>query len=127
MPAFFRGNPTFFAVMGLIVISQVLIVQYGGTMFGTVPLSLAQWIKIIVLSASVLVVGFVLRRVHPYIQKEKSRIQHNRASLFSSTNSRSRKTVPEMPEDKRKKDVYDCHKPSKLTEHHVTFYGCHSE
>jgi Ca2+-transporting ATPase len=71
MPAFFRGNPTFFAVMGLIVISQVLIVQYGGTMFGTVPLSLAQWIKIIVLSASVLVVGFVLRRVHPYIQKRK--------------------------------------------------------
>ena len=71
MPAFFRGNPTFFAVMGLIVISHVLIVQYGGTMFGTVPLSLAQWIKIIVLSASVLVVGFVLRRVHPYIQKRK--------------------------------------------------------
>ena len=69
MPAFFRGNPTFFAVMGLIVVTQVLIVQYGGAVFNTVPLSLAQWVKIIVLSASVLVVGFVLRGMYPYIRK----------------------------------------------------------
>jgi len=69
MPVFFRGNPTFFAVMALIVITQVLIVQYGGAVFGTVPLSLAQWIKIVVLSAIVLVVGFMLRVIHPCIRK----------------------------------------------------------
>jgi Ca2+-transporting ATPase len=69
MPAFFRGNPMFFVVMGLIVVTQVLIVQYGGTVFNTVPLSLAQWVKIIVLSASVLVVGFVLRGLYPHIRK----------------------------------------------------------
>jgi Ca2+-transporting ATPase len=61
MPPFFRGNPTFFIVIGLIVATQVLIVQYGGAAFNTVPLSPEQWITIIVLSSSVLVVGFVLR------------------------------------------------------------------
>ncbi len=61
MPPFFKGNPTFFAVMGLIVLAQIAIVQYGGMVFGTVPLSLDEWIKIIVVSASVLVVGFLIR------------------------------------------------------------------
>jgi Ca2+-transporting ATPase len=61
MPPFFRGNPTFFAVMGVIVAVQVLIVQYGGAVFDTVPLSFAQWARIVVLSASVLFVGFALR------------------------------------------------------------------
>ncbi|MFA5332752.1 MAG: calcium-translocating P-type ATPase, PMCA-type [Methanoregula sp.] len=61
MPSFFKGNPTFFVVMGFIVLTQVLIVQYGGAIFHTVPLPLDQWVKIIVLSASVLIVGFVLR------------------------------------------------------------------
>ena len=64
MPAFFRGNPTFFGVMGFVVIIQILIVQYGGSVFNTVPLPVDQWIKIIVLSASVLVVGFVLRHAY---------------------------------------------------------------
>ena len=61
MPPFFGGNPTFFAVMGLIVATQVLIVQYGGAVFNTVPLSPAQWARIIVMSATVLVIGFLLR------------------------------------------------------------------
>jgi Ca2+-transporting ATPase len=61
MPPFFRGNPTFFAVMGIIVSVQVLIVQYGGAVFDTVPLSFAQWATIVIASASVLFVGFALR------------------------------------------------------------------
>lgn len=61
MPPFFRGNPTFFAVMALIVVAQVLIVQYGGTIFDTVPLSVTDWVRIVVLTAPVLIVGFVLR------------------------------------------------------------------
>ena len=61
IPPFFRGNPTFFAVMGLIVATQVLIVQYGGAVFDTVPLSPAQWARIIVMSATVLVIGLLLR------------------------------------------------------------------
>jgi Ca2+-transporting ATPase len=61
MPPFFRGNPTFFIVMGFVVLVQVAIVQYGGAIFATVPLSWLQWITIIVATASVLVIGFVLR------------------------------------------------------------------
>jgi Ca2+-transporting ATPase len=61
MPSFFRGNPTFFIVMGLVVAVQVAIVQYGGIVFATVPLTAAQWVTIVISSASVLVVGFILR------------------------------------------------------------------
>jgi Ca2+-transporting ATPase len=61
MPPFFRGNPMFFIVMGLIIAVQVAIVQYGGAVFSTVPLSPHQWVTIIVATASVLVIGFVLR------------------------------------------------------------------
>lgn len=68
MPPFFRGNPTFFAVMGGIVLTQIFIVQYGGAVFGTVPLSPVQWIKIIVASASVLIVGLTLRITYRYLK-----------------------------------------------------------
>jgi P-type Ca2+ transporter type 2C len=61
MPRFFSGNPTFFVVMGFVVAVQIAIVQYGGAMFATVPLSAMQWLTIIIATASVLVVGFVLR------------------------------------------------------------------
>jgi P-type Ca2+ transporter type 2C len=61
MPPFFRGNPTFFAVMGMIVVAQIAIVQYGGQVFGTVPLSAGEWVRIIVLSGSVLLVGLAMR------------------------------------------------------------------
>jgi len=61
MPPFFRGNPAFFLVMGLIVVLQILIVQFGGPIFATVPLSLEQWARIVVLTASVLVVGLLIR------------------------------------------------------------------
>ena len=61
MPQFFRGNPTFFVVMGLVVAVQVAIVQFGGAVFATVPLSAMQWVTIILATASMLVVGFVLR------------------------------------------------------------------
>jgi len=64
MPSFFRGNPTFFAVMGGIVLVQIAIVQYGGAIFATVPLSPIQWVRIILASAAVLVIGFILRMAY---------------------------------------------------------------
>ncbi len=64
MPPFFRGNPTFFVVMGFIIAVQVAIVQYGGAVFDTVPLSAMQWVTIILATASVLVIGFTLRIIH---------------------------------------------------------------
>jgi Ca2+-transporting ATPase len=68
MPAFFKGNPTFFVVMGAVVLAQILIIQYGGVIFGTVPLSLNQWVMIVVATASVLVIGLLLRILHPIFQ-----------------------------------------------------------
>jgi Ca2+-transporting ATPase len=66
MPPFFKGNPTFFFVMGAIVVLQIIIVQLGGSIFNTVPLSLEQWVKIIGGTASILIIGFLIRKVYPY-------------------------------------------------------------
>ena len=74
MPPFFKGNPTFFVVMGVVVLAQVVIIQYGGTVFGTVPLSPEQWVKIVMVSASVLVVGFVLRVLFRYLPAGKKQV-----------------------------------------------------
>jgi Ca2+-transporting ATPase len=75
MPPFFRGNPTFFIVMSAVVIAQILIIQYGGVVFGTVPLSLEQWIKMIVASSSVLIIGFILRISYRPTNAGKSLVQ----------------------------------------------------
>lgn len=40
-------NPAFFGISLLILVGQILIVQFGGEMFRTEPLSLDQWITII--------------------------------------------------------------------------------
>lgn len=74
MPPFFSGNPTFFVVMGFVVAVQVVIVQYGGAVFATVPISAIQWITIILASASVLVVGFVLRVSYGLFRQRHSRL-----------------------------------------------------
>jgi len=50
--------------MGLIVLVQIAIVQFGGAIFGTVPLSIEQWARIIILTTPVLLVGFLLRTVY---------------------------------------------------------------
>jgi P-type Ca2+ transporter type 2C len=73
MPPFFSGNPVFFVVMGLVVAVQIAIVQYGGAVFATVPLSAMQWIVVILASASVLVVGFVLRVSYRLFRHRHSR------------------------------------------------------
>jgi Ca2+-transporting ATPase len=72
MPAFFKGNPTFFVVMGAVVLAQILIIQYGGVIFGTVPLSLNQWVTIVIATASVLVIGLLLRIVHPIFKERRT-------------------------------------------------------
>ena len=61
MPPLIRGNPAFFIIMGLVVAIQVAIVQFGGTVFATVPLTAGQWFTIVLGTASVLFVGLFLR------------------------------------------------------------------
>jgi Ca2+-transporting ATPase len=52
-------------IVVLIFIGQILIVTFGGELFGVVPLRLEDWAKIIVGSSVVLWVGEILRRVKP--------------------------------------------------------------
>ena len=64
MPSLFRGNPVFYAIMGLIVGIQILIVQYGGEIFDTVPLTPLQWIVIGIGTMPVLLIWPFLRYYH---------------------------------------------------------------
>jgi Ca2+-transporting ATPase len=57
---FFR-NPSFVLIAAVILVGQVLLVQFGGEVFRTVPLSATEWAVILVATAPVLVVGEVLR------------------------------------------------------------------
>lgn len=50
-------NPSFLAIAGVIFIGQVLIVQFGGNIFRTVPLHLTDWLWIVGLTSLVLWIG----------------------------------------------------------------------
>jgi len=53
----------FLLVMGIIVIVQVLLTQFGGTAFNTAPLSLETWLYILGLGLAVLIIGEISRLV----------------------------------------------------------------
>ena len=55
------GNPTFWLIAGLIVAGQVAIVNFGGPVFHTAPLSWTDWLCIVVGTSTVLAVGEALR------------------------------------------------------------------
>jgi Ca2+-transporting ATPase len=59
----FRNCSEFGAIVALIFIGQVLIVTFGGELFGVVPLRLVDWVKIILGTSVVLWVGEVIRWV----------------------------------------------------------------
>ena len=52
---------TFLTVCALIVVGQILIVSFGGTMFNVVPLSLESWLQITIATSVVLWVGEIVR------------------------------------------------------------------
>jgi Ca2+-transporting ATPase len=56
-------NPVFLAIVGLIVLGQVLIVTVGGRVFKVAPLRLTDWLLIAAGTASVLLFAEVTRRV----------------------------------------------------------------
>jgi Ca2+-transporting ATPase len=70
MPPLLKGNPVFFLIMGIIVAIQVIIVQFGGEFFGTVPLSAFQWGIILVGTLPVILIWFILKLLHRYLQGE---------------------------------------------------------
>ena len=56
-------NPTFWIIAAIIPVGQILITQFGGKMFGTVPLNLNQWLSLIGFSALILVIGEIVRLI----------------------------------------------------------------
>ncbi|MBP1927685.1 Ca2+-transporting ATPase [Methanolinea mesophila] len=68
MPPFFKGNPAFFGIMAGIVAIQILIVQYGGALFSTVPLTAAQWVFIILSTAPVLLIWPLVTWSEKYVR-----------------------------------------------------------
>ena len=56
-----KGSSVFLFVLISVLVGQWLIVTYGGKMFRTVPLSLTQWLWIIVGTSPVLIIGELYR------------------------------------------------------------------
>jgi len=56
-------NRVFLAILGLIVVGQVLLVTFGGDIFEVRPLGLLAWLAIAVGTASVLVYAEIVRRI----------------------------------------------------------------
>jgi Ca2+-transporting ATPase len=57
------SNLSFLAITGVILIGQILMVQFGGAIFRTVPLSLTDWLLIIGSTSIVLWVGEIWRLI----------------------------------------------------------------
>ncbi len=67
----FGANKLMLGVFALTFALQVLIIQYGGAFFGTVPLSFAMWVKIVATAFSVIIVSELAKLV--LRKKEKTK------------------------------------------------------
>ena len=56
-----RGSRTFFLVLLLIAVGQVLIVEFGGPVFRTTPLTWVQWLEVIGYTSLIAILGDVVR------------------------------------------------------------------
>jgi Ca2+-transporting ATPase len=66
------GNPVFLAIVGIIVVGQVLIVRFGSTLFRVEPLGLLDWLVIAAATSSVLVFHEVVRRLRLALRPAKT-------------------------------------------------------
>jgi Ca2+-transporting ATPase len=60
----FRHCSEFLTIVALIFVGQILIVTFGGELFGVVPLAFTDWVKIISGSSVVLWIGEFIRFFH---------------------------------------------------------------
>ena len=56
-----KHNPWFMVIAGLIIVLQICIVQFGGRVFRTVPLSFRDWMILLLFSSCVLWIGEIRR------------------------------------------------------------------
>lgn len=64
-------NKAFLIVTAIIVIGQILMVQFGGALFRTIPLALNDWLKIIGYTSIVFWVGEIVRVILSIRNKER--------------------------------------------------------
>jgi Ca2+-transporting ATPase len=67
-------NPMFIAIVSIIFIIQVLVVNFGGPLFRTVPIPLETWAKIILITLSVLPVGYGAKLAAHILFKEEEKV-----------------------------------------------------
>jgi Ca2+-transporting ATPase len=67
------ANPIFLAVIGVIVVGQVLIITFGGDVFKVEPLSVLDWLVITLGTASVVVFAEISRRIRMHQQPAVAR------------------------------------------------------
>ena len=59
----FKGCGGFVLIALLIIVGQVFIVSFGGKMFNVMPLSMADWLIIIIATSLVLWIGEIVRLI----------------------------------------------------------------
>lgn len=65
------GNRSFLMIVAIILLLQIVIVQFGGEFFRTEPLSFKEWIVIIASTSLVLVAGEIVRGIRRLNAREK--------------------------------------------------------
>lgn len=75
------NNKLMLGTFGLTFALQVIITQFGGAFFGTVPLSLVVWVKIILAALSVIAVSELHKLITRSFQKEPVFIKHQTADI----------------------------------------------
>ena len=65
-------NKLMLLVVGCTFVLQVLIIQFAGAFFGTVPLGIAMWGKLFALAFSVIVLSEVIKAFARLFQKKKA-------------------------------------------------------
>ena len=55
-------NKLFLLVAAIILVMNILIVQFGGSIFGTEPLSMSQWLVTIVIAAATIIIPSLVNR-----------------------------------------------------------------
>lgn len=75
------GSRTFFLVLLLIAVGQVLIVEFGGPVFRTTPLTWVQWLEVIGYTSLIAILGDVVRSIRRRI-KSPSRLSVSGENRF---------------------------------------------
>ena len=68
----FFKNKLMLIVVGITLVLQILIIQFAGAFFGTIPLPLDMWIKLIAVASSVVFISEIAKAVVRMVKKERN-------------------------------------------------------